>query len=227
MSEDFILEQAFHGKEFDEVRALAFGFTRTERGHVYARDLADGRFRLEVTVSPQGVVSGQITDARTHAPYILHLVDKAEGVFVGRVRAEYKKALTHIAARCFNKSVYKNAPVKDLLAYAAQKYGSAPEFLWKAFADYCVLRRKDNAKWYAVFMIVPRAKLGLGGEGAAEIVDLRAQEGRAAAPEGMRILPAYHMNKKTWFTVLPDANAARETLRGWLDASFLLAGKRK
>ena len=39
----------------------------------------------------------------------------------------------------------------SVLKYAAEKYSSTPEYLWRKFSNYAVLRHIDN-KWYAVIM---------------------------------------------------------------------------
>ena len=55
----------------------------------------------------------------------------------------------------------------DVLAYAAKRYGSRPEALWRTRPRYAVLRRPDSQKWYALVMDVPRDKLRIPGPGSA------------------------------------------------------------
>ena len=42
----------------------------------------------------------------------------------------------------------------DVLAYAAKRYGSRPEALWRTHPRHAVLRRPDSQKWYALVMDV-------------------------------------------------------------------------
>lgn len=44
-----------------------------------------------------------------------------------------------------------------------KRYGSEPEYLWMRFPDYAVFRHKDNRRWFALVMDVPRSNLGLKG----------------------------------------------------------------
>ena len=56
-------------------------------------------------------------------------------------------------------------------------------FLWKNFGQ-CSFRRADTGKWYGAILTASHAKLGLAGDGTAEILDLRA------APEDVARLTA-------------------------------------
>ena len=41
---------------------------------------------------------------------------------------------------------------EDILQFALEQYGTQPEYLWKKYPGYAVLRREDNKKWYGVIM---------------------------------------------------------------------------
>lgn len=94
-------------------------------------------------------------------------------------------------------------------------YISPPEFLWKQFPDYAVLRRRDTDKWYALVARLTADKVGGDKKDTVEIVNLRRTEGMDAS----RFLPAYHMNKKTWATVVIDGDAKADELRRFLAVS--------
>ncbi len=71
------------------------------------------------------------------------------------------------------------------------------------------MRRKDTDKWYALLARLSADKVGGSKKDIIEVVNLRRTEGMG----GPRFLPAYHMNKKTWTTVILD---------GTIDANKLL-----
>ena len=48
---------------------------------------------------------------------------------------------------------------EDILRYARDKYKTEPEYLWRRFPRYAVLRHDDNRKWYGLIMDVPRKNL--------------------------------------------------------------------
>ena len=105
--------------------------------------------------------------------------------------------------------------------YAADHYHTAPEYLWKSSPDYAVLRHKDNKKWYALIMNVPYHKLGLPGNGVTDVLEVKCPPdmmGPLLSVEG--VLPAYHMHKGSWLSVLLDGSAAPDTIRSFLNTSF-------
>ena len=61
-----------------------------------------------------------------------------------------------------------------LFAFAKETFGTEPEFLWEKTPDAGVLRHADNRKWYGIVMTVQRKTLGLSGEGAVEILNVKA-----------------------------------------------------
>ena len=44
---------------------------------------------------------------------------------------------------------------EDVLRYAKGKYRTEPEYLWRRFPHYAVLRHEDNRKWYGLIMDIP------------------------------------------------------------------------
>lgn len=113
----------------------------------------------------------------------------------------------------------------DVLAYAAKRYGSRPEALWRTHPRYAVLRRPDSQKWYALVMDVPRDKLRIPGPGSVDVLNVKCDPilgGSLRLEPG--ILPAYHMNKDSWLTLLLDGTVPRETVFALLDGSYRLTG---
>lgn len=109
----------------------------------------------------------------------------------------------------------------DILQYAAESYGTEPEYLWMKFPRYAVLRHRENAKWYAAIMDVSKEKLGFSEEGAVDILNVKcepAQIGGLLKKKGF--LPAYHMNKENWLTILLDGSVPDEELIRLLEHSY-------
>ncbi|RUS67731.1 hypothetical protein CUZ56_00208 [Saezia sanguinis] len=59
-----------------------------------------------------------------------------------------------------------------VLKYAADKYGTQPEYLWKRTPDTAILRHAHNRKWYGVLITISKSALGLKGEGQVEIINV-------------------------------------------------------
>lgn len=115
---------------------------------------------------------------------------------------------------------------QDVLTFASEQYGTEPEYLWSSAPEYAVLRHR-NGKWYGIVMDVPRERLGLSGQGCVDILNVKCEPdviGAFRQRDGF--LPAYHMNRSHWLTVLLDGTVDRETIVSLLDMSYDLIEKR-
>ena len=111
----------------------------------------------------------------------------------------------------------------SLLQYALDTYGAAPEYPWRDLPDAFVLRHESNRKWFAVGLTVRRDRLSLPGNGSVDLLDVKCDpmmSGSFLSQPG--ILPAYHMNKLHWLSVLLDGTAADDDVKALLDTSFAL-----
>lgn len=111
----------------------------------------------------------------------------------------------------------------NVFAYAKKKFQADPDYPFERFPNYAVLRHADSEKWFALVMLVPRSKLGLEGSGDVEIIDLKAvpeKVGHLRTRDGF--LPAYHMNKEHWLTVVLDGSVSASEIQTLLDESYEL-----
>lgn len=114
-----------------------------------------------------------------------------------------------------------------LFAYALNKYKTEPEYLWKSDPDFGVLRHSDNNKWYGLVMNVSKDRLGLDGKEKTDILNVKCEPamiGFMILKEG--ILPAYHMNKNNWISILLDS-VPDDFIYYLLDKSYELTAPKK
>lgn len=217
------MDDFFRFKTPNPQKCKLYGF-REEGGALrYDREIVDGQFLLAVEISG-GAATASLTDTMTGEPYTLHLVADAEGSFVGRVRDEYSAELQEIAQRCFDFEIFRAPQTKRLIAHIGEVYGDAPEYLWEKFPDNAAVRRRDNRKWYAAILTAERKKLGVAGEGKAEILDVRMDPAELdLLCDGKTYLRGYHMNKKHWLTVVLDDTLPDEEVYALLEESYHLA----
>lgn len=119
---------------------------------------------------------------------------------------------------------------ENVLRRLAERYGTEPEHLWAKYPTYAVFRRQNNQKWFAALMNVPRCKLGLEGDTPVDILNIKCDPVLSGSlRQGGGFLPAYHMNKANWITVLLDGTVSMEDLGPLLDMSYDLAdgGRRR
>lgn len=215
----------FRYKRFVADKLLAYGFEPDGGSLRYSAVLPDSGFVLTVSVSGNSVGT-LVLDPATGEPYTLHLTDGALGSFVGSVRSDYEDALTEIAESCCESDVFQSEQSKELISFARETYGDELEFLWQDTPDCAVWRRKDTGKWYGLITVLPRRKLGLDEPGTVEIADLHGEpEEIARIADGRRYFPAWHMNKKHWYTVPLDGSVSTEELFSRVEKSYELAKK--
>jgi predicted DNA-binding protein (MmcQ/YjbR family) len=111
---------------------------------------------------------------------------------------------------------------ENLFAAVYEKYQVEPDYPWQKLSDYAVLRHKFKRKWFALVYRIEPQKLGLEGEGLVEAMNLKVQPAMIGSLRMMPgVLPAYHMNKEHWVTVLLD-KVPEEEILGLLDESYQL-----
>ncbi len=207
-----------------DIRKLRqYGFSGDNDVLRYSETLGCG-FTLTFEVRSGELFTGVCDDGEE---YVLHLTD-ASGEFVGRVRKEYEDAVSRVTSACFERAVYspyfRSGQTARLIADAEKIWGETPEFLWEGSPDCCILRNRESGKWYAVFMVVPLAKFFPGTEGKTEVVNLRADA--AAMSDGEHVFPAFHMNKKSWISVLTDRGYDYENILALTRASREISAKK-
>ena len=185
-----------------------FGFQRRGRsGWEYATPVDGTSLECRVTISAKGVVSEKVVDLASGDEYTLYRVANATGKFVGQVREAVTALLKRIAGSCFERDVFTLDQSRELLETARERWSEELEFLWNDSPECAILRRTDTGKWYAVMMRHPKRKFGLPDDAVSEFVLLRIPKGEEDAIRAdSRFLPAYHMNKRTWFAIHLDGS---------------------
>ncbi len=116
---------------------------------------------------------------------------------------------------------------QDILRYAQEAYGTEAEYLWEDTPTAAVLRHKTNRKWYAVLMEVPKGRLGLSDEGIVDILNVKCDPlliGSLLKSDGF--LPAYHMSKAHWISILLDGSVPLADMVSLVDLSFQMTEKK-
>ena len=99
--------------------------------------------------------------------------------------------------------------------YIRKKYKVLPEYPWRRYPDYAVFRHADNNKWFVLSATVPRNKLGIPGADHVDVINVKVDDPffRDMMIQENGIMPAYHMNKQHWITVLLDGTVQDERYR--------------
>lgn len=116
---------------------------------------------------------------------------------------------------------------EEIEKYINENYDNLQEYPWDEYPNYTTFKHKNNKKWFDLIMNVPFEKLKINKEEITNIINLKN------IPEmigGLRmergILPAYHMNKEHWITILLDGTVSKEKIFELIDVSYELTRKR-
>lgn len=202
-------------------KLLAYGFSENL---TYETDILGGDFRLLVRIDPKGDVDTDLTEIETGEPYTLYKTNAA-GAFLGEVRGQIEGVLADIAEQCFEPAVFRFPQSDRIIRFVRETYGNELEYLWEKFPDNAIWRRRDNEKWYGLILTVSGRKLGLDTDQRLEVIDLRMDKARReeilALPHH---LPAWHMNKNSWYSVVLDGSVPDAELQMRIRESYDLAG---
>lgn len=111
---------------------------------------------------------------------------------------------------------------KACIAYISHTFHVQPDYPFEGDFSSAVFRCPENRRWFALLMEVSPDRLGLKGTEPVLILNIKTDPlliGSLLKQEGF--LPAYHMNKAHWITILPQTTP-EEMLRPLLAMSHAL-----
>lgn len=112
---------------------------------------------------------------------------------------------------------------EELFSYVLNHYDVKPDYPFKKHPQYAVLRHKNNKKWFALVMSIPKKKLKITGHGETIAIDIKVNPELISILRGQKgFLPAYHMNKDHWLTMELDGAIEAKTILNLLDESYAL-----
>ena len=111
---------------------------------------------------------------------------------------------------------------KEIEDIIRDRYCVEPEYPWAKYDSNAVFRHGDNRKWFALTMDVKRETLGLEGEGKVSVINLKIDDlfYRDMLMGEAGIMPAYHMSKAHWITVLLDGTVSKEQVLNLIEVSY-------
>lgn len=210
----------FKNKKFDFLKLQKFGFVRNSDKFIYITGIVDDIFELNITVNTDGVIDSRIREIDSNEEYDLLYVKNIEGEFVGKVKKEFENVLLSIRDNCTIDCIFKNENSYNIIEYIKQTYNVLPEYPWVKFTNNAIFRKNDN-KWFAALLSVKAGRFGFDYDGEIEVINLKS------APQKIQMLidnkiyfPAYHMNKKHWYSICLDNISNFKEIRDKIDESY-------
>ena len=117
---------------------------------------------------------------------------------------------------------------KAVLELALALPDTASDMPFEGDFDSTVLRHSTTGKWFGLLMKAPRSRVGLPGEGDADVLNLNCDP---LVSYGLKqqypdILPAYHMNKTHWITLRLEGDVPGDVVQMLIEMSYRLTATR-
>lgn len=106
---------------------------------------------------------------------------------------------------------------EKIINYIKEKYDANPEYLWDDTPDAAIFRHKNNKKWFALIMNVKNE----------EYINVKTNPDYSDLLRNTYdyVIPAYHMNKEHWNTVIISKGVNETLLYELIDQSYELTKK--
>ena len=205
---------------FDYSKLLNYGFKEENNIYYYEKYIIDNNYKICIKIENNNVI-GKIYDLIFNDEYLNLNVDSNLS-FNNKIKEEYIKVLKDIKAKCTKESLFVFKQSNEITSYIKRKYKVNPEFLWDKSSGNGVFRNKYNKKWFGIIISVSKVKLDLKyKQEIIEVINLKIDEDMIK--ELIKIngfYKAYHMNKKSWISVILDNTLDNEIIYSLIDQSY-------
>ena len=220
-----IEKEVFKDLEIDFIKLKNYGFKKEDGYYVYCKNILDNSFKVCIQIYENKSIIGKVYDLNTNEEYTNIRLNTKTGSFINNVRKEYKNILLDIKDKCCN--LFNNKQTNIILNYILTKYNDKPEFLWKKFDKYSVFRNKNNSRWYAIIMNIDKSKIS-DETGYAEIINIKLDPMKIEKLINKKgYYKAYHMNKKSWITIILDDTLSNKEVMNNIDESYKIVDLKK
>ena len=122
-----------------------------------------------------------------------------------------------------------NKERENIINFALSLEGAMADNPFPEDFDTTVLRHADTGKWFGIIMNISGNKVGLSPDIKVDVMNVKCKpEDTFTAREiSSGILPAYHMNKKHWISILLNGTVEKELTEALLENSYELTKKKR
>lgn len=203
----------FKKKKANIKKLLDYGFIKNKRKYIYKEKILDS---FEVVISYKEEIKGKIIDLDFDEEYINYRLENGTGAFVTKVREKYLQILKDISEKCFEDKFFIFNQTNRINKKIYEKYKDKPIFKWENL-DACVY--ENNEKWYGIIMNVDRSKI-TNGKGEIEVLNIKLDPNKIInLLKKKGYYKAYHMNKKSWISVILDDTLKDEEILTLIEES--------
>ncbi len=223
-----IYQQIFSRKRPVFSTLSPFGFTKSEDGFVFTQNFMAGDFTLIFTISKDGSSHALVVDNMNDEEYTQINAEGIIGGYVGDVRLAYEEILNRIADSCFEDVLFASDQANRITQKVVEVYGISPDFPWEdeKYKLAGVFRHSDTRKWFGLIMGIKRRLVDQSAKDGdfVDVLNLKKPKD-LVEPYPAGVIPAYHMNKKLWISVLLDDTLPDSAVFSLLQTSFDVTSK--
>ncbi len=211
-----LVSPLFIRKRANNDNLVNYGFIFDDGKYTKRIDVLNGDFYIQVTIN-NSKVDAHIFDSETLMEYNLIFIESTQGEFVGKVREAFTQALTDIANNCFDEVLFVTDQANRIARYIYKTYHVEPDFPWAKYDDYGVFRNKGNGLWFALMGNY------FDKEKKEKVYFINLKVDPLLREELLKVngvIPAYHMNKRSWITVYINDTVNDEFIESLIDYSY-------
>jgi len=214
------ISKQFNRFIYKEDKLLKFGFKKEKDKYILNQLSTNKEFTFYLEINNKKVISSVI-DNSTKEEYMPFYIETINGEYVGSIRDEFELLIKSILSTCYEKD-YKNDTVHQVIRYVKEKYGLKPQYLWEDTPNTFVFKHQE-AKWFGIVMDIPYTKVGIESKEIVYIMNVKVPQERVEElTKQQGIVPAYHMNKKYWISILLDGSIELKDIIELINISYEL-----
>ena len=212
-------KEMFKKYKFDKNKLVSYGFIMDNNKFVYSTNFFNNGFKCVITIDNDNI-EGIVYDLEFNDIYDSFRVENIIGEFVNNVREDYIKILMDIRNKCCisNSFIYdqSNRITKNIY----DKYNIRPDFLFDDDST-GVFRNKDSLKWFGIIMNINSSKLTDKFSKDCEVINVKINKDKLDELLKINgIYKAYHMNKKSWISIILDDTLDDDLIMELIDYSY-------
>lgn len=212
--------------QIDINKLLDYGFIKENNTYTYNKYILNNEFQILVEYK-DNIMTSKLIEVSFNDEY-LQADSSTTGEYSNNIKNKYEEILNDIKEKCFIKKVFKLNQTIQVIEYIRNKYNSDLEYLWEKYDDTAIVRNSINNKWFGIIMEINKGKLNIKEDTLVEVLDLSYYKNRVdEVINNKNIFPGYHMNKKSWITIVLDNSMSIDEIYKLIDISYEISIKKK
>lgn len=211
-------EEIFKKRELDTKKLLEYGFIKNNDYLEYKKLILNNTFEIVIIVK-ENKINGKVIDKEFDDEYLNYRLENQTGEFVNTIRDEFVHTLEDIKENCTINKLFVNDQSNRLANLILKKYSDSPEFLFNDDTT-GVFRNKNNKKWYGIILNVDYKKF-YKKDGKVDIINIKLNPNKIDNLINEKgFFRAFHMNKKSWVSIILDDTVKDEKIMKLIDESY-------